>query len=176
MKSTGIIRKIDDLGRVVIPKEIRKNLLIKESDNLEIFINNNEIILKKYSQISKIYDIAKYLCDTLYNNTKNNVIIFNTDKIITSDYSIEKKYVGKRICASLLNSIKNREKKLEKNICELHIFNDISIKCSYVLSTILVNSEVLGAILMFNEERNLDNKEYLIINIVSSFIEKYLEE
>ena len=51
MKSTGITRRIDDLGRIVIPKEIRKNLKIKENEVLEIFINNDEIILKKYYQI-----------------------------------------------------------------------------------------------------------------------------
>ena len=49
MKSTGITRRIDDLGRIVIPKEIRKNLKIKENEVLEIFINNDEIILKKFS-------------------------------------------------------------------------------------------------------------------------------
>ena len=54
MKSTGIIRRIDDLGRVVIPKEIRKNLNIKENDSLEIFIDGENIILKKYSNLSKV--------------------------------------------------------------------------------------------------------------------------
>ena len=49
MKSTGVIRRIDDLGRIVIPKEIRKNLRIKEGDNLEIFVKDEDIILKKYS-------------------------------------------------------------------------------------------------------------------------------
>ena len=48
MKSTGVIRRIDDLGRIVIPKEIRKNLRMKEGDNLEIYINSEDLILKKY--------------------------------------------------------------------------------------------------------------------------------
>ena len=62
MKSTGIIRRIDDLGRVVIPKEIRKNLNIKENDSLEIFIDGENIILKKYSNLSKVEKIFnKYI-------------------------------------------------------------------------------------------------------------------
>ena len=60
MKATGVIRRIDDLGRVVIPKEIRKNLRIKEGDNLEIFVQNDEVILKKYSMMNKINDLAKW--------------------------------------------------------------------------------------------------------------------
>ena len=66
MKATGIIRRIDDLGRVVIPKEIRKNLRIKEGDNLEIFVENEEIIFKKFSMMNKINDLANELTDSIY--------------------------------------------------------------------------------------------------------------
>ena len=58
MKSTGVIRRIDDLGRIVIPKEIRKNLKIREGDTLEFYISGNEIILKKFSLINEFSDMA----------------------------------------------------------------------------------------------------------------------
>jgi stage V sporulation protein T len=57
MKSTGVVRRIDDLGRIVIPKEIRRNLRIKEGDNLEVFVEGEDIILKKYSMMNKINDL-----------------------------------------------------------------------------------------------------------------------
>ena len=75
MKSTGIIRRIDDLGRVVIPKEIRKNLNIKENDSLEIFIDGENIILKKYSNLSKVEKLFnKYI--NIYTPSLKTYIIF----------------------------------------------------------------------------------------------------
>ena len=59
MKSTGVIRRIDDLGRIVIPKEIRKNLRIKDGDNLEIFISSEDLVLKKYSYLMVQFIIAE---------------------------------------------------------------------------------------------------------------------
>ena len=67
MKATGIVRRIDDLGRVVIPKEIRRTMRIREGDPLEIFISNEgEVIFKKYSPISELGSIAAQYCEVLY--------------------------------------------------------------------------------------------------------------
>ena len=67
MKATGIIRRIDDLGRIVIPKEIRKKLKINEGENIEIYIDDLEhIILKKYSNLKNVKDIAQKITDSIY--------------------------------------------------------------------------------------------------------------
>ena len=68
--STGIIRRIDELGRIVIPKEIRKSLRIKNGDNLEILIDGENIILKKYSQIENAIDMAQLYAESFYNVLK----------------------------------------------------------------------------------------------------------
>ena len=66
MKATGIVRRIDDLGRVVIPKEIRRTMRIREGDPLEIFVSNEgEVIFKKYSPISELGSIAAQYCEVL---------------------------------------------------------------------------------------------------------------
>ena len=66
MKATGIVRRIDDLGRVVIPKEIRRTLRIREGDPLEIFTDKDgEVIFKKYSPMNELSDFASQICDTL---------------------------------------------------------------------------------------------------------------
>ena len=64
MKTTGVIRRIDDLGRIVIPKEIRKNLRVCEGDSLEILVDNNQIILNKYSIIDNMSVVAKKIVDS----------------------------------------------------------------------------------------------------------------
>ena len=70
MKATGIVRRIDDLGRVVIPKEIRRTLRIREGDPLEIFTDREgEVILKKYSPIGELNEFANEYCESLYETT-----------------------------------------------------------------------------------------------------------
>ena len=76
MKATGIVRRIDDLGRVVIPKEIRRTMRIREGDPLEIFVSNEgEVIFKKYSPISELGSIAAQYCEVLYRTAGFPVLI-----------------------------------------------------------------------------------------------------
>lgn len=83
MKATGIVRRIDDLGRVVIPKEIRRTLRIREGDPLEIFVDRDgEVILKKYSPINELGDFAKEYGEALYESLGSSVIICDRDSII----------------------------------------------------------------------------------------------
>ncbi len=83
MKATGIVRRIDDLGRVVIPKEIRRTLRIREGDPLEIFVDRDgEVILKKYSPIGELGDFAKEYVDSLYEATGHISLIADRDTVI----------------------------------------------------------------------------------------------
>lgn len=84
MKATGIVRRIDDLGRVVIPKEIRRTLRIREGDPLEIFVDRDgEVILKKYSPIGELGDFAKEYAESLFESTGHITMITDRDTIIT---------------------------------------------------------------------------------------------
>lgn len=83
MKATGIVRRIDDLGRVVIPKEIRRTLRIREGDPLEIFTDRDgEVILKKYSPIGELGDFAKEYADSLHDSINHITCIADRDVII----------------------------------------------------------------------------------------------
>ena len=83
MRATGIVRRIDDLGRVVIPKEIRRTLRIREGDALEIFTDRDgEVILKKYSPIGELSEFAKQYAEALAQTTGNIVCITDRDQII----------------------------------------------------------------------------------------------
>lgn len=97
MKATGIVRRIDDLGRVVIPKEIRRTLRIREGDPLEIFVDRDgEVILKKYSPISELGDFAKEYADALYDSLGHNVLV--CDEILLSQYqAYQKEYLNKSV-------------------------------------------------------------------------------
>lgn len=176
MKATGVIRRIDDLGRVVIPKEIRKNLRIKEGDNLEIFVSGEDVILKKYSMMNKINDLASELTDAIYTFMKHSIFITDTDTIVAGSGPLKKNYLGKNISDFLVESIKRRDKMIENHFKELEILNDDSLECSYVLNTILVNGEAVGLILIISEDEKLGENEMQMAGIVSSFMTKYLEQ
>lgn len=176
MKSTGVIRRIDDLGRIVIPKEIRKNLRIKEGDNLEVFIEDENIILKKYSMMNKINDLAQELTDAIYTFTKHNVFITDTNTILAGSGNLKKDYINMPISNFIEKSIDRREKILESYFKELNFVNKDIIECSYILSTIIVNSEAVGMIIIISKEEKLSEVEMQLANIVSSFITKYLEQ
>ena len=176
MKSTGVIRRIDDLGRIVIPKEIRKNLRIKEGDNLEVFVDGEDIILRKYSMMSKINDLSQELTDAIYTFTKHNVFITDTDSVIAGSGKLKKDYLNKPISNFIEKSIKRREKMLENHFKELNFINDEILECSYILSTILVNGETAGMIVIISEDEKLGEVEMQLASIVSSFMTKYLEQ
>ena len=98
MKATGIVRRIDDLGRVVIPKEIRRTMRIKEGDPLEIFVDREgEVILKKYSPISELGDFAREYAGALSETLGTTVLIGDRDSIIAVSGGSKKEFLDKNI-------------------------------------------------------------------------------
>ena len=102
MKATGIVRRIDDLGRVVIPKEIRRTLRIREGDPLEIFTDREgEVILKKYSPIGELGLFAKQYAESLAQTTGLMVCVSDRDTVIAAAGGAKKDYLGKPISKQL---------------------------------------------------------------------------
>ena len=96
MKATGIVRRIDDLGRIVIPKEIRRTLRIKEGDPLEIFTDREgEVILKKYSQVGELGKFAAEFAESLAQTSGHGVCITDRDQIVAAAGGMKKEYIGK---------------------------------------------------------------------------------
>src|SRR5699024_2060743 len=113
MKATGIVRRIDDLGRVVIPKEIRRTLRIREGDPLEIFVaREGEVILKKYSPISELGQFADEYADALYDSVHFPVFICDRDEVIAVSGDSKKDYLNKSIGSHIEDAIETRENKL----------------------------------------------------------------
>lgn len=110
MKATGIVRRIDDLGRVVVPKEIRRTLRIREGDPLEIFTDREgEIILKKYSPIGELGDFARQYAEALAQTTGNVICITDRDQIIAVSGGSKKDMLMQPISQQLENVIDGRE-------------------------------------------------------------------
>lgn len=159
MKSTGVTRKIDDLGRIVIPKEIRKNLGIRDGESLEIFTEEDSIILKKHSEIKKYEELSARLCELIESIFKVNIIITDRQKVIAT--SLDKSLINQDIDKDLIYLIDNRE---EYNGIK-EIFN---YKNYVTIVPIIASIDSLGLIILLNnDDKDLRNIAKLMAKIFS---------
>ena len=109
MKATGIVRRIDDLGRVVIPKEIRRTLRIREGDPLEIFVDREgEVILKKYSPIGELGDFAQEYADSLSHSTGHIAIITDRDAVVAVAGAPRKQWIDREVTPDIERAMETR--------------------------------------------------------------------
>ena len=173
---TGLTRKIDIMGRIVIPKDFREKLNIKENDYLELFLNSDEIIIKKYSKLDKIKDISQNLTDIIYEYLNAEVFIAERDKILAYSGKYKSKYLNKNISNKLFKSIRRRESLFEKYKKEFEIIDGEIINCSYINETIISNFEEVGILCLYRLEDSVSEMDLKIIKIALSFFSKYLDE
>ncbi|KRQ86685.1 Stage V sporulation protein T [Caloramator mitchellensis] len=162
MKATGIVRRIDDLGRVVIPKEIRRTLRIREGDPLEIFTDREGgIILKKYSPIGELSDFAKEYADALYTQVNRPVILCDRDSVISVAGVNRKEYVDKRLSDDI-EKIFADKKTVVYNAKDggkpIAITSDEEGEANYtaqVVVPVVVEGESIGAVVIVSKEANV---------------------
>ena len=166
MKSTGVLRRIDELGRIVIPKEIRRNLKIKDGESLEIFIDDDAVVLKKYSDMNDLHDIAQNCSDSFYDVINKDILITDLDKVIAASGPMKKKYLNREVSDFISDSIKNR------NIEETHdieIVNGVHEECEFIISYVVVSGDAVGSVIILS-----DNKINDVVKKTSNFIAKFL--
>ena len=183
MKATGIVRRIDDLGRVVIPKEIRKTLRIREGDPLEIFTDKEgEVILKKYSPICELNDFALQYAESLYKSSGHITCISDRDMIIAVCGAPKKDYLEKSLSKDLEKIIQDKSDILissskEKPVARVE--DDVSGKkyCAQVISPIVSEGDPMGAVIFLSIEPNakMGELEMKLASSASSFLGKQLE-
>lgn len=174
MKSTGITRRIDDLGRIVIPKEIRKNLKIKENEVLEIFINNDEIILKKFSPFNDSEKVLSDYIKVINDMTGNDVIITDRDKVILSTKKLEEKLLNKKLSEYVNDLIENRSTFLSNDMKGIEVIDNEKIKQNYYFIPLIIDSDVVGSIIMFSSKEIDENSKSLLL-IASKLLVNYIE-
>ncbi len=181
MKATGIVRRIDDLGRVVIPKEIRRTLRIRESDPLEIFTDREgEIILKKYSPIGEMSTFAKQYAESLAQVSGHAALIADRDQFIAVSGGY-KNLLGKNISKELEESIERRESVLA--IKEDKAFipvtqEDVMEYEQEAFCPILCEGDVIGAVLLLCGEgkEKMGEVEQKMIQSAAGFLGRQMEQ
>lgn len=171
IKATGVVRRIDDLGRIVIPKEIRRTLKIREGDQLEILVDHDGYIcLKKYSPLGDLSNIAYAYIDAIKKNMDKKIIVTDLENVIASSKELYKKIDNKAIAKELEEIILRKE---EFNTQNLKMTDDFSHEGICFVKPILSYGDVLGAIIVLSTDE-LSNEEIKQIDVLVSFFENYL--
>lgn len=190
MKATGIVRRIDDLGRVVIPKEIRRTLRIREGDPLEIFVDREgEVILKKYSPIGELGDFAKEYADSLYEAIGHIACIADRDTIIAVSGASKKEYLNKPIGPAIEKVMEERRSALinspgaqsnwkESAIIETDSEDDTYKFSAQVVSPIISQGDPIGAVIICTKEANttMGEMEVKLAETAAGFLAKQMEQ
>lgn len=176
MRTTGVVRRIDDLGRIVIPKEMRRTLRIHDGESLEIFVEDEMIALKKYSSMSDLNDISNDLSNTINKVLLKEVLITDRDKVISSSGNLKSKYQGKNISKYLEEKLANRETVIEKSVKEVEFVDGQIEKCSYTISPIIMNGDAIGTVVIFTVSDSITDIEVKMANMASKFLGKHIEE
>lgn len=182
MKATGIVRRIDDLGRVVIPKEIRRTLRIREGDPLEIFTDREGgVILKKYSPIGELTDFSKDYAESLQQSIGHIILIADKDAFISASGAPKKDYVERKVSSELEKVMEDRKAVLttepEKTI-PLHNDEEYGKYTSQVVAPIIAEGDAIGAVVILTKQagEKLGELELKLAETAAAFLGKQMEQ
>ena len=151
MKNTGIVRRIDELGRVVIPKELRRTMHIKEGEEMEVFVApDDSLVLKKYSALKGLDDFSAEYANILYRHTGNNCLVCDTERFIAcaTDKSV---YNNRKISAALENCLYSRKSAYLRGKEVFSVANEGLEYKDMALSPIITNGDVVGGIVLLGK-------------------------
>jgi AbrB family transcriptional regulator (stage V sporulation protein T) len=180
MKATGIVRRIDDLGRIVIPKEIRRTLRIREADPLEIYTDREgEIILKKYSPIGEMGTFAKQYAESMAQVSGHIALITDRDQFIAVSGGM-KNLLGKSISRELEEKIDHRESvvatKGDRNFIQVSLEGDDF--SHEAISPIICEGDVIGSVILveMDHKSKMGEVEQKLIQSAAGFLGRQMEQ
>ena len=163
MKSTGITRNLDDVGRLVIPREIRKTLKLKQGTPMEIFIDsNNELILRKISPVFELQSTAKVISKLIYDIFHLSCVVCDLDNVLAVSGTNKKEFLDKLLNDKFVKLIYNRTKKYISKNEEILITTDAVKYSNFALSPIIIESNCYGCVIIFNSQHFIYNDKFLL--------------
>ena len=175
MKATGIVRRIDDLGRVVIPKEIRRTMKIREGTPLEIYTGvGGEVIFKKYSPVGELSNFAEDYAEALSKGTEHTAAICDEDTVIAAAGAHKKELLKKEISEALKMLIKDRKKYHGGEGIVAVDGSGLAVQAAY---PIIANGDVGGAVLLINTSGDAANDaDIKLVLSAAEFLGRQMED
>lgn len=174
MKATGIVRRIDDLGRVVIPKEIRRTMRIREGDPLEIYTDRQgSVIFRKYSPMGDLADIILSLCEILSKSSGHICVICDREMVIASS---KRKDLYEKNLSSAVEKIISERKIYKNENSDINIVEDTD-SMLYVAAPIITNGDIAGGVMLIKGATNSSSidSDALMAELVAGFLSKQME-
>ncbi len=177
MKATGIVRRIDDLGRVVIPKEIRRVLRIREGDPLEIFTERDgEVIFKKYSPIGELGEFAADYAETLSKTSGSAAIITDKDNVIAVSGIPKKELAEKRVSPALEKLMEEKSSFIMRsNSTPLPVVDGADRYMAGVVHPIISEGDTIGSVILLNESGSVGEVEDKLAQSAAGFLGRHME-
>ncbi|MBR2717549.1 MAG: AbrB/MazE/SpoVT family DNA-binding domain-containing protein [Oscillospiraceae bacterium] len=179
MKATGIVRRIDDLGRVVIPKEIRRTMRIREGDPLEIYTEKDgEVIFKKYSPMGELSDFAEQICESMHKTAEYPTAVCDRDGVIAAAGSGRRELLDRRISAELMAVMEGRRAyRAEPGGKTIPLTDGENSPKAAVAVPILSEGDVLGCVVMLERGDGVrtGDTEMKLAATVAGFLGKQME-
>lgn len=181
MKATGITRKIDELGRIVIPKEIRRTLRIREGTPLEIFTEKNgEIILRKYSPLGELVAFAQQYADSLAQTTGMMVCITDLEQVIAAAGGAKKDYLGKPVSERLEQMMEDRgqnQAQPEEKKYVAVLKEPVAEKFAQTICPIICQGDVIGSVILLAKDlqAKMSDVEKKLVYCAAGFLGRQME-
>lgn len=177
MKATGIVRRIDDLGRVVIPKEIRRTMRIREGDPLEIYTEKDgEVIFKKYSPIGELSDFAMKYAEVLAKSSGYGACITDHDVIIAASGVAKKELLERRLSGEVEDILKAKEVFVSDGSKRVEIAEGIDKYAVGAFAPIISEGDTIGAVMIISDENvAMGEVEQKLVQASAGFLGKHME-
>lgn len=178
MKATGIVRRIDDLGRVVIPKEIRRTMRIHEGDPLEIYTSSDgEVIFKKYSVIGEMGQNASQVADIMYKLAGCPVVVFDRDHVVATSGVTKKEFQERRVSPELEELMENRKQYFAEDDSRQFFAVEGVEQSSLACLPILSSGDVTGAVAFLNNGKSnrISESQKSLVNAAAQFLSSQIE-
>ena len=179
MKATGIVRRIDDLGRVVIPKEIRRTMRIREGDPLEIYTDKDgEVIFKKYSPLGELSSFAGQICETLHKTSGFSVVVTDRDTVIAASGPMRRDLNERRLSEEMEKIMENRQVHMHKSGAKaIQVVDGNNRAIVGLAAPILAEGDISGCVVLISTDNNseMSETELKLVQTVSGFLGKQME-
>ena len=179
MKATGIVRRIDDLGRIVIPKEIRRVLRIREGDPLEIFTEKDgEVIFKKYSPVGEMASFSAQICESLNKTAGVTAVICDRDSVIAAAGNGRRELMDRHISPELERIMEDRSVCRCEDGAAVPLLDGSAMPCVSIAAPILASGDVMGCVVFSGEPggRMCGETEVKLAQMVAGFLGRQMEE
>ena len=174
MKATGVVRRIDDLGRIVLPKELRRTMRIKEGESLEIYTDGTDrIILKKYSPVQNVNDFVEEIVESVYASNKRYNIITDNEKVIAYAGNFKTDLSNKRISMRLEEKMSKRQTQVIDKAENFEFLENFPISKAAIIKPINVMGDISGAVIVLSD--TITDVEKSLAECGGMFMGRYLE-